>query len=193
MADCNTGTAIGGTAGEIVGEYTDYDGLIAGLRERAAAVGLAYLVIDDLAGLSQGHTSALLGATRKRHFSINSLLSVARVLGIKSIMVVDPEVTSRVRAEWGSRDGTRAHARRRPALGEATMRRVLKPVAAELGRRGHVAQMKSTTPEQRREFGRRGAMVRWQKAATMTVRPIGDPASPLRVWIDDELPTGAPE
>jgi hypothetical protein len=191
MAEPTTSTIGAGTAGELVGEFSDYDGLIARLRERAAAVGLSYLLIDDLAGLSQGHTSALLGATRKRHFSINSLLSVARVLGIKSVMMVDEQLVREMLPRWEKRDGSKVHARRQPSLGEATMRRVLKPAAAELGRRGAAARMKATTAEQRSNIGRLGAMIRWQKAATMRVTPLGDPAA-LQVWIDTP-PDGAPE
>jgi general stress protein YciG len=45
--------------------------------------------------------------------------------------------------------------------GQVTMRRVLKAVASEMGKRGGKARMATMTPEQRRDIGRRGAAARW--------------------------------
>jgi hypothetical protein len=55
MADLNTGQAVqigGATAGELVGEFSDYDGLIEALRQRAVDIGLSYRVLDELAGFA---------------------------------------------------------------------------------------------------------------------------------------------
>jgi hypothetical protein len=53
-------------------------------------------------------------------------------------------------------------AARRPGLGPVQVRRALKDVASELGKRGHLARMASTTPAQRRAIALRGAEARWQ-------------------------------
>jgi hypothetical protein len=191
MADPTTSTIGAGTPGEIIGQFENYDELIARLKERAAAVGLSYLAIDDFAGFSSGYTSAILGGLQKRHLSVSSLLAIARVLGVKSVMVVDPELTRRMQSEYGKRDAAKAHGKRLPKLGNAQIRRLLRPIAAEMGKRGGRARMAGLTSEMRRELGRHGARTRWQKAATMRVTPLGDPAA-LKLWID-EPPDGAPE
>jgi hypothetical protein len=191
MADLTTSTIGAGTAGEIIGEYSDYDGLIARLRQRAGDVGLSYLVIDDLAGLSQGHTSALLGATRKRRLSVVSLIAVAKVLGVKSVMMVDPELVAEMSPRWERRDGSKVHSRRLPKLGATQIRRLLKPIASEMGKRGGRARMAGLSHEQRRTLGRHGAAMRWRRAASLRISPIAE--GPLRVWVDDELPPNAPE
>jgi hypothetical protein len=51
--------------------------------------------------------------------------------------------------------------------------------------------LKATTAEQRREIGRLGAAARCQRAASLRVTPLADPAA-LQVWIDTP-PHGAPE
>jgi hypothetical protein len=73
-------------SGEVVGEFSDYDQLVEALRNRAAAVGLNYLLIDELAGLSSGYTGHILGPMRKRHLSVASLIAIAKALGVKSII-----------------------------------------------------------------------------------------------------------
>jgi hypothetical protein len=58
------------------------------------------------------------------------------------------------------RDG-KAERPGQPSLGQVTMRRVLKAVASEMGKRSGKARMASTTPEERRRIGQLGARARW--------------------------------
>jgi hypothetical protein len=160
MADTGTGT-IGGKAFEIVGQFENYDELIERLRERAAGIELPYRVLDELAGLAEGHTGHLLGAMRKRHFSINSLLSVARALGVKSVMVVDETLVAEMKPMWQRRDSSRVHAKRCARIGATTMKRIVPIAAAEMGRRGG-AKRRKLPPEVRRRLAQAAARARWQ-------------------------------
>jgi hypothetical protein len=107
-------------------------------------------------------------------------------------LVVDDELTRRMAPEWGKRDASKAHTKRLVSLSAGTLRRAMRAVAAEMGRRGGAKTTARLTPEQRRELGLRGSQARWQRAATLRVTPLADPASPLQMWLDD-LPDGAPE
>jgi hypothetical protein len=157
-----------------------------------ADVGVSYGLVEHLSGIGENSISKYLSSVRSRQFTVSSLLRITSVLGLRLALVIDEELTRQMSAEWGSRDGRRVHTKRQVKLGTTTLRRMMKPIAAELGRRGGKSRMARLSAEQRRELGRRGAAMRWRKAATMRVRPIGDPAGSLRMWLDDE-PPGAPE
>jgi hypothetical protein len=61
----------------------------------------------------------------------------------------------------------KVHSRRLPTLGPAQL---LKPVAAELGRRGGVARMAKLSVEERQAIGRRGAAIRGARRAETSPR-----------------------
>jgi hypothetical protein len=184
MPDPNTDT-IGGT-------LNTADDVVAALKARMSELGVSYATVEYLAAWGENSLAKYLGDVRSRKFTLDSLLRVTAVLGLRMNLVVDDELTRQVSAEWGNRDEKRVHARRQPRLGRTTLRRVLPAAAAEMGRRGAAARLKATTAEQRRNIGRLGAMVRWQKMASMRVKPLTDPTSPLKMWLDDP-PDGAPE
>jgi hypothetical protein len=167
------------------------DDVVAAIRERMADVGVSYALVEHLCGIGENSISKYLSSVQSRRLTIASLLRITSVLGLRMSLTVDEELTRRCQPAWEKRDEKRIHARR-PALGQATLKRVLKPVAAELGRRGHLARMRATSAEERRNIARIAAAARWKRVATVTVRPLVDPAGPLRVW-QVEPPTGAPE
>jgi hypothetical protein len=167
------------------------DDVVAAIRERMTTIGVSYGTVEHLSGIGENSISKYLSSVRSRELTIASLLRITEVLGLRLALVVDEELVRKMQPEWGSRDAKRIHARR-PALGKSTLKRVLKPVAAELGRRGHVARMRATSGEQRRNIARVAATARWQRAASMKIEPLADPAGPLRVW-QVEPPPGAPE
>ena len=51
---------------DMVGEFSDYDGLIERLRERAASVGLSYSAIEVLADMSEGSLTKYLATCASR-------------------------------------------------------------------------------------------------------------------------------
>jgi hypothetical protein len=161
------------------------DDVVAAIRERMASIGVSYALAEHLSGIAENSLSKYLSSVRSRELTIASLLRIASALGLRLALVVDEELTRQCQPAWEKRDEKRIHARR-PALGQGTLKRVLKPAAAELGRRGHLARMRATSAEERRNIARIAAAARWKRVATVTVSPIGE--GPLRVWATgDEL------
>jgi hypothetical protein len=159
MADLNTGKSV--QVDGVVGAFTDYDGLIEALRERAASIGLSFAMIDCLSEFSEGGTGKYLSDTRVRHLSVASLLKITETLGISSLLYVDPELTARMRPMWEKRDELKAHARRRAPIGATTLKRVRPAVLSELGKKGAAARNAKLSPETRRALARAAALARW--------------------------------
>jgi hypothetical protein len=160
--DAGKSVAIGGDViGELLSVFQDGDDLVEQLRKRAAYIGASYGIIDDLTGIGEGSTGKYLAAARVRALTVSSLLKIATALGLTPMLVVDEALTRKMQRQWSKRDAAKVHSRRLPPIGQAQLRRVIKPVAAEMGRRGGVARMSKLSHQQRREIGRRGAQMRW--------------------------------
>jgi hypothetical protein len=91
-------------------------------------------------------------------------MRICEPLGVRALLYVDPELVEQMRPQWERRNELKVHSASPNAkrLGRVTVARVLPQIASEMGRRGHLARMKSTTPAQRRAIGRLGAEARWQ-------------------------------
>jgi hypothetical protein len=157
---------------EVAGEFADYDGLIEALRERAAAIGLSYRIVEELAGMAEGAVGKYLSDVRVKRLTIESLVRLGRVLAVRGVLVVDPaalsvrgslvvdpELVAEMAPLWEKRDASKAHARRLAPISY----RKLKRVAQELGRRGGEVRMEMMTAAMRRRFARAGARARWRK------------------------------
>ena len=150
-------------SGTIVASLHDYDGLVEGLRDRAAAVGLSYELIEDLADLANGALSKYLSDLRKKQLTIASLLRVTQVLGVKVIFVTDDKLLRAMQPYWEPRDAKKAHARRRASLGRATIERLLPVAFSEFAKLGAAARNAKLTAHGRKRLARRAAKARWSK------------------------------
>ena len=149
--------------GAIVGSFHDYDGLVEGLRARAASVNLSYELIEDLADLANGALSKYLSDLRKKQLTIASLLRVTQVLGVKVIFVTDDKLLRAMQPYWEPRDAKKAHARRRASLGRATIERLLPVAFSEFAKLGAAARNAKLTAHRRKRLARRAAKARWSK------------------------------
>jgi hypothetical protein len=160
--DSGTVQVDGATVGQLVGGFSDYDALVEQLRARISAVGLSYRVLEEIAGLPEGGAGKYLADARVRHLSVDSLLQIAEVVGIRGIFVTDERLLRKYRPLYEKRDATKAHAHRRAPLGAVTLKRVLPAAAAEMGRRGALARNSKLTPETRRALAQAAARARWK-------------------------------
>jgi hypothetical protein len=157
--------------GQLFETLADSDDVVAALRARMAYVGVSYGLVEELAGMSEGSLGKYLSPLQVKRMTITSLLRICEPLGLRAMLYVDPKLVARMKPLWGMRDERRVRAKRLPSIGPAQMRRVLKPVAAELGRRGGIARQAMLSAEQRREIGRLGAARRWHKPAVVPDQP----------------------
>jgi hypothetical protein len=147
---------------DVIGDFTDYDALIDRLRQRVAEIGLSQRVLDELTGLGDGGTQKYLTDVRIKHLSVVSLFRIASVLGVKSVMIVDPMLVRKMKPLWEERDAKRVHPKNAKRLGPKTVRRMMSIIAVEMGRRGGCAA-RSWPAERRRERAQRAAAARWHR------------------------------
>jgi len=77
--------------GGFIAEYAD---LIEICRARAELLDLTRLETDRLAGLADGHAGHLLSRTFSKVFGPVTLLPVLQTLGLRMLLVEDPELTA---------------------------------------------------------------------------------------------------
>jgi hypothetical protein len=161
----------GNVVGELFATLENSDDVVAALRARMAYVGVSYGVVEELADMPEGAIGKYLAPLQVKRLSITSLLRISRALGVRAVLYVDAALSRKMQRQWIRRDLGKVHARRLPTLGQAQLKRILKPAAAELGRRGGRARQAMLSAEQRREIGRLGAQRRWHKPAAVPDQP----------------------
>jgi hypothetical protein len=153
----------GATLGQLVGEFSNYDAMIAALRARASQIGLSYESIDTLASLGESATAKYLSDLRPKTFGLQTFLAITETLAIKAVFVEEEKLLAQMRSHWRRRDEKKArrsshHAKR---LGPITVARVLPTIAAEMGRRGG-ARRRELAPEVRSKLAQAAAKARWR-------------------------------
>jgi hypothetical protein len=154
----------GAVVGQLVGSFSNYDGLVEQLRARISAVGLSYRVLEEIAGLPEGGAGKYLADARARHFSVESLLQISEAVGIRALFVEDEKLLRKMQPLYEMRDAGKVHARRRAKLGATTMKRVRPVVLSELGRAGAATRNAALGPEVRSRLARLAARARWHRS-----------------------------
>jgi hypothetical protein len=136
------------TAGDVIGEATDLDALVEILRQRKAALQLSDQLVDELAGLSAGHTGKVLGAAPTKFLGRISLGALLGALALRLVVVEDREALARVGKRWERREDSRVHDNGR--ISRLAIRRVRPIIMSELARKGAAARWKNATADDRR-------------------------------------------
>jgi hypothetical protein len=92
----------------LIGDYGD---LVVGARDRADAMGMTRLEIDEQAGLQSGYSGKLLSMNPVKCFGPVSLGAMLGAIGCKLLLIEDPVQTERILS--------RRQMRERPILGAA--------------------------------------------------------------------------
>jgi hypothetical protein len=111
---------------------------------------------DEYAGLPRGYLSKLVGAKPTRRLGMTSFSPVLAGLGLRCLFVVDEEAERRLRNRVPPRNSS--YVRAAPSI-VLTVR-----FFEKIGRKGAQARVDNSTAEQRREWARKAAIARWQKA-----------------------------
>src|SRR6516162_591422 len=78
-------------------EFSDYTGMVDGLRKRASELALNGERFDEYAGLPRGYLSKLIGVNPVRRIAMISMGPLFSALGIYCIVVENPQATARLK------------------------------------------------------------------------------------------------
>lgn len=84
-------------------DITDYDGLIEAFRAAKALRGLSDSMVDELGGLTRGHSEKVLGPSQTKGLSPMMLETLLGVFAVKLQMVVDVEAFKKMEGRWQRR------------------------------------------------------------------------------------------
>jgi hypothetical protein len=141
---------------KILAEFTDYDGMLAAVRSRVAELQVNGERFDEYAGLPKGYLSKLIGVRPSRGLGKLSLGLVMNGLGMSLLAIENQEATARLKNRLPPRNPS--YVRSAPSI-ILTVRFFQK-----IGRLGAQARIDNSTKAQRREWARKAARARWQKA-----------------------------
>src|SRR5262245_59540569 len=85
-------------------EIRDYDSLHRALRDRAQSLQVSMATIDEVAGLADGHASALLGPRPRVRFGMVTLGLVLQGLGLKLMLVEDEPQMAKIKSRLVPRE-----------------------------------------------------------------------------------------
>jgi hypothetical protein len=83
---------------------SSYDDLVSAFRERVDGLNISRRELDHLAGIAAGHSGKLLGERQVKRFGAVTLGPVLGALGLKLILIEDPEQTVKIRKRAEQRD-----------------------------------------------------------------------------------------
>jgi hypothetical protein len=152
------------TSGRTLAAFYDYDGLLAAIRQRVRELQIKGEAFDHFAGLPDGYLSKLIGERPVRRIGMTSLGPLFAALGIRCILIEDPEATERLRKQLKPRNGSFVRATR--TVQSITDRKWIR--IQKLGRQARWAKMSAA---QRSKLARRLNIYRWRKNGNGHVRP----------------------
>jgi hypothetical protein len=95
---------------------SDYSELVAALRARAEALDVSNLTLDEVTGLPSGYSGKVLG--RSQILGRLSLGLLLDALGLRLVVIEDPEVFARIAPRLERRRKNGAHRQLGPAGGQ---------------------------------------------------------------------------
>jgi hypothetical protein len=137
-----------------LGEFFDYDGMLAVLRARVSQLQINGERFDEYAGLPRGYLSKLIGANPVRKIGMTSMGPLFAALGVSCVLIEDPAATARLKNSLPPRNGSYVRAAPRIMLTERVWR--------QLQKRGRQVRWSKLTPAQRSQIMRALARKRWR-------------------------------
>lgn len=173
---------------EPIAEFSDYEGLRKALNVvRESKRDMSFELLDEITGAPKGYFSKVLGPRPVKRIGLHSLAWALGGLGVKCIMVEDPEALARVQSRFRNRD--RAHLasvhngavrvqinrgflRKIGAKGGKNSRKNLsKKQRKKLGKLANMARNAKLSPAKRSELARLATLARWARAKAPSSPP----------------------
>jgi hypothetical protein len=146
-------------APRILGQFADYDTMLAAIRARINELELNGERLDEYAGLPRGYVSKLVGARPIRRIAMTSMGPLFGALGICCVMFEDPNATARLKAKLKPRN--QSYVRSVAVHGHLTTR-----FLSKIGRKGGENSRVNLGKRLRKQLARRAAAARWRKGTT---------------------------
>jgi hypothetical protein len=144
-------------------EATDYDGLIAAIRNRAAELQVAGETLDEISGLPNRYCAKLIGPKPIRRIGAISLGPLLGALGIKLIIAEDEDALRRVAGRLRKRDA-------RLVRNSVVHLTKTKREYQKMGRIGGPLSRTYMSEQRASEIGRKAAQARWSKPRVAQVK-----------------------
>lgn len=149
-----------------IATVNDYDGLIAALRDRAAAIGYTNDTLDAVTGLPAGYIGKLLGPGLVKKLGPLSFGVLMQALGLRVVLVEDPETMAKVGKLGLIRERGPVTPNR---ISMAALERYIPVLSREFARRGGKASAlkrmgnSKEAKRMRRRVAKTAANARWAK------------------------------
>jgi hypothetical protein len=143
----------------VVGEFINYDGMLALVRARVNELQINGERFDEFAGLPKGYLSKLIGAKPVRRIHMLSMGPLFGALGIYCVMFEDPEATRRLKNHLTPRNPS--YVRSVAVHGHLTTR-----FLSKIGRKGGENSRVNLGKRLRKQLARKAALARWGKDTT---------------------------
>lgn len=141
-------------------EFTDYDGLRRALNACRQKRDISFERLDELTGAPPGYFAKLLGPRAIRRIGLQSLGWAFGGLGIKAILVSDPEALALIESRFVARDVPHLKS---VMHGGSTQIVLSKRHYSIIQAKARVSRWSKMTEKQKTEWGKRMAKSRWKK------------------------------
>ena len=143
----------------VVGEVSDYDGMIGAIRARMLELGVTNETIDNITGLQSGYVGKLLGPTPIKNLGPQSFGVMLQSLGLKLIVVEDLETSEKMRPRWQKREKAAPVS----LLANVRTRRATWLFTSRSGRKAAKARAEKLSASERHEIAVNAITMRWRR------------------------------
>jgi len=140
----------------ILAEFTDYNGLLNAVRARVNELQIQHEQFEFFSGLPARYLSKLIGPNPIRSIGRTSMGPLFGALGIRCIIVEDPQATARLKSRLTPRNNSFM----RPSR---TLQTVTDRQWQRIRKLGSEARWKKIPKAQRRRIMRQLAIMRWSR------------------------------
>ena len=144
----------------VLGEFSDYSGLITALRARAAELNLSGETIDAVSGLPARYAQKLLGPHQVRRLGATSLGPFFGALAVRALLIEDRAAVARLRSQTTPRKAQYA----RPGMRAGSVQISLsRNFMQKIRKKGGENSRKYLPKRLVKQLARKAALARWAK------------------------------
>lgn len=168
----------------VLAEVYRYTDLIDAMRARQNQLGISIETIEEISGLSKGLPAKILGPSGIKNLGPMSFGVMLETLGLKLLVVPDPQAEQKMRGKWAKRVGHVANTH--PISIERSQKRFPSNIFRALSHRAAAARRVKIPAERRRQIARRAILARWrayranQRRERQAARIVPKPVKPVR-------------